>query len=285
MDAGQPSRTALATAAARAAHIIVDREPWIFQDRLAFLLLGDVADDLVAVHREAGRAGVLASMRVAITTRSRYAEDRLAEAVPRGIGQYVLLGAGLDSFAYRSPLAHQLRVFEVDHPATQTWKRERLAAAAIPVPNQVRFVPVDFRVDSLSARLDDVGFDRSRSAFVSWLGVSQYLTDDAIGATLDVISGFARGTELVMEYLLPAERRDEAGRALAEFFMPRAAAFGEPWVTFLTPTDIVERLAAGGMVVVDDVGRRDQIDPVLWERSDALHPHELGRLARAVVAT
>jgi methyltransferase (TIGR00027 family) len=193
-------------------------------------------------------------------------------------------GAGLDSFAYRSVLVDQLRVFEVDHPATQAWKRERLAAATLPVSTAVTFVPVDFRVDSLTDRLVDGGFDRSQPSFISWLGVTQYLTREALEATLDLIGGFARGTELVVEYLVPGEMRDESGQALAEFFMPRAADTAEPWLTFYSPTGIGELLAARGFVVAEDVGRKDQIEPSLWERTDGLRPHELGRLARAVVA-
>ena len=285
MDAGRPSRTALATAAARAAHLVIEHEPWIFEDRLAGVLLGEMAADLVDAHRDQANAVALASMRVAVTTRSRYSEERLGAAVGRGIRQYVVLGAGLDSFAYRSPLARGLCVFEVDHPATQAWKRERLTAAAIPVPGRVTFVAVDFRVDSLSDRLIEMGFDPSRPAFVAWLGVTQYLTEQAIDATLEVVGGFCEGTELAIEYLVPVEMRDADGQALADFFMPRAAAFGEPWLTFLTPTEIAGMLAARGMVVLDDVGRGAQIDTGLWERSDALRPHELGRLARAVVAT
>jgi methyltransferase (TIGR00027 family) len=284
VDNGQPSRTALGTAAARAAHLIVDRRPRIFEDTLALALLGDRADELVGVHHDREEAENLARMRVAMLTRSRYTEDRLAEVVARGTGQYVLLGAGLDSFAYRSPLVDRLQVFEVDHPATQAWKRERLGAASVPVPSTVTFVPVDFRVDRLTDRLVEAGYDRSRPAFVSWLGVTQYLTADAIGATLDAIGGFAAGTELVIEYLLPAEMRDAGGQALADFFMPRSAAFGEPWLTFFAPAGIGELLARRGLVVTEDVGRRDQIDPGLWERSDGLCPHELGRLALAVVA-
>jgi methyltransferase (TIGR00027 family) len=284
VDNGQPSRTALATAAARAAHLIVDRDPRIFDDTLAFVLLGHLAEEFVGVHRDATNAGNLARMRVAMTTRSRYTEGRLAEAVGRGIGQCVILGAGLDSFAYRSPLVGQLRIFEVDHPATQVWKRERLVAAGVAVASRVTFVPVDLRVDSLSDRLVDRGFDRSQPAFVSWLGVTQYLTSETLKAALDVIGGFARGTELVMEYLVPGEMRDESGQALADFFMPQAAAAGEPWLSFYSPGGIGELLAAHGMVVTEDVGRRDQIDVSLWERSDGLRPHELGRLVRAAVA-
>lgn len=285
MDAGRPSRTALATAAARAAHLVVDGEPWIFEDRLAGVLLGDLAADLIAAHRDPRDAEALASMRVAITTRSRYTEDRLAEAVDGGLAQCVLLGAGLDSFAYRSPLASGLSVFEVDHPASQAWKRQRLAAAAIPHRDRVRFVAADLGVHSLSQRLIDMGFDPSHPAFISWLGVTQYLTAEAIRATLDVIGGLCAGTELVMEYLVPAQMRDGAGRALADFFMPRAAAAGEPWLTFLTPADAVGLLSARGMVVSADVDRREQIDPSLWERSDELRPHQLGRIIRATVAT
>jgi methyltransferase (TIGR00027 family) len=223
-------------------------------------------------------------MRVAMTTRSRYAENRLLQATRHGTGQYVLLGAGLDSFAYRSPLARRLRVFEVDHPSTQALKRQRLADAAIRVPDQLSFVAVDFAVDSVAERLREMGFDRSRPAFVSWLGVTQYLTESAIGTTLDAIGDFCPGTELVMEYILPAERRDEAGQALADFFMPRAAAVAEPWLTFLTPADVRRLLARGRMTVLDDVGRRDQIEPWLWRRSDSLVPHQLGRVTRAVVS-
>jgi len=272
------------TAAARAAHLVIDHEPWIFEDRLAGVLLGERAADLVDAHRDPANAVALASMRVAMATRSRCSEARLGEAVGRGIGQYVVLGAGLDSFAYRSPLARGLCVFEVDHPATQAWKRERLSTAAIPAPSQLKFVAVDFRVDSLSDRLIETGFDPSRQAFVAWLGVTQYLTEQAIDATLEVISGFCEGTELVIEYLVPVEMRDAAGQALADFFMPRAAAFGEPWLTFLTPAEIAGMLAARSMVVLEDVGRREQIEPGLWARPDALRPHELGRLARAFVA-
>jgi O-methyltransferase involved in polyketide biosynthesis len=135
----------------------------------------------------------------------------------------------------------------------------------------------------LSDRLLDAGFDRSRPAFVSWLGVTQYLTEDAIGVTLEEIGGLCAGTELLMEYVVPVELRDGPGRALADYFMPRAAACGEPWLTFLTPADVAGLLAARHMEVLEDVGRSDQIDQWLWKRSDRLRSHQLGRISRAVV--
>jgi methyltransferase (TIGR00027 family) len=273
----------MGTAAARSAHLLVDHVPRIFEDTLASALLGDLADDLIRLHSQGGDVENMARLRVVMTTRSRYTEDRLSEAAGRGIAQYVILGAGLDSFAYRSSLADQLRVFEVDHPATQAWKREQLAAAQIAVPSGVTFVAVDFRIDSLADRLIDMGFDRSQPAFVSWLGVTQYLTREDVGTTLDVVGGLAPGTELVMQYLLPREMRDPSGEALANFYMPLSAAFGEPWLTFFTPPEVGELLAARGLAVFEDVGCKDQIDASLWERSDGLRPHELGRLVRAVV--
>jgi len=281
---GQASRTAMATAAARAAHLVVDGEPKIFEDTLAAPLLGDLAEELVASHRDRADRETRASMRVAMTVRSRYCDDRLNDAAARGTGQFVLLGAGLDSLAYRSSVLGSMRVFEVDHPATQAWKRERLAAAGIPVPDAVAFVQADFRRDSLRDRLVGAGLDPSRPAFVSWLGVTQYLTPDAIELTLDSLRGLASGTELVMEYVVPAGLRDEDGLALADFFVPRAAAMGEPWLTFLSPADVARLLAARGMAVVEDLGRKDQVDASLWQRTDGLRPHELGRVARAVVA-
>jgi methyltransferase (TIGR00027 family) len=194
----QPSRTALGTAAARAAHLIVDRPPWIFEDSLAELLAGEAGSELIARHRKVPTATGPASLRVSMTTRSRYTEDRLAEAIDRGVRQYVILGAGLDSFAYRAELPSDLVVFEVDHPVSQAWKRQRLADASIPVPDTVRFVPVDFTVDSLTQQLSEHGFDRSRSAFVSWLGVTQYLSVESISATLQALGGLARPLQLVM---------------------------------------------------------------------------------------
>ncbi len=133
-----PIRTALAAAAARSAHLIVDGDPKIFQDSVALALLGSDADELIAVHRNSEEP-LFAALRGIMTSRSRHVEDRLAEAVDSGVDQY-LLGSGLDSFAYRSPLVGKLRVFEVDHPDTQSWKLSRLAQARVTVPAQVQFV-------------------------------------------------------------------------------------------------------------------------------------------------
>jgi methyltransferase (TIGR00027 family) len=285
MNDGQPSQTALTAAAARAAHLIVDDDPPIFADTLAYALLGDRAEEFIGYHRAHGGHIILSSARAAVTTRSRYTEDRLAEGVRRGIAQYVILGAGLDSFAYRSDPGGQVRVFEVDHPATQRWKRRLLTDAGIAIPGSVTFVPVDFEAESLADRLVAGGFDPSRPALVSWLGVTMYLTREAIGQTLAVIGGFAAGTEIVIEYMLPAELRDAAGDAYAEAVMPVAAERGEPWLTFLSPQEMSALLQEHGFGLIEHVRQHDAIDAALWERSDAVRAGELSVLARASVRT
>jgi methyltransferase (TIGR00027 family) len=219
----QPSQTALAAAAARAAHLVVDSEPFIFQDPVAMALLGDRAEEMTGYHRLHGDHIVLAGTRAQVTTRSRYTERRLAEL------------AGLDTFAYRSPLAHQLRVFEVDHPATQRWKRDLLTAAQLAPPDGLAFVGADLERDALADRLTGAGFDPTTPALVSWLGVSFYLTRQAIAATLAAIGALAPATELIVEYALPPELRDARGRAYAEFALRVSEERGEPWLTFLTP--------------------------------------------------
>lgn len=286
MTTGQPSQTALMSAAARAAHLLVDDTPPIFADTLARTFLGERADELLGYHRSYGEHPVLSGARTTAVTRSRYTEDRLAELAGRGIDQYVILGAGLDSFAYRSGPADRVRVFEVDKPATQRWKRALLAETGTTVPPSVVFVPVDFEKESAPALADHLaraGFDPARPALVGWLGVTMYLTPEAIGQTLDVISGFAPGTELIVEHLLPAEDRDEAGRSYAELVMAAAAEQGEPWRTFLGVEQMEALLREHRLLPVEFARQRDTVGPAEWERTDTLRPFELSVLARASV--
>ena len=277
------SQTALTAAAARAAHPIVDRPPWIFVDALAEAMLGDLAEELLAYHRTHGDHVVLSGARAQVTCRSRYVEDRLAAAVRRGVRQYVLLGAGLDTFAYRSDLAWQVRVFEVDHPATQAWKRQRLSATGIAVPDGVTYVPADLEGDSIAGSLWDAGFDRSAPAVVSCLGVVMYLTGDALAGTLAAVGDFSPGTELVVDYMMPAEFRDADGQTYVDLVAPVVADRGEPWRTFLAPDEMSTLLAANGFATVRQVRQHDMVDPALWNREDALRPSDLARIAWATV--
>jgi methyltransferase (TIGR00027 family) len=283
MNLAQPSRTAFATAAARAAHLIVDGDPPIFSDTLALSLLGPRAEQAIERHRHNAANPAAWGTRALVTARSRYTEDSLAESVRRGVTQYVILGAGLDSFAYRCDLATRLRVFEVDHPATQAWKRQRLAEAQIPVPGTVTFTPVDFERDSLTGQLVASGFSMAEPALVSWLGVTMYLTPEAIGRTLGQLGGFAPGTEVIVNYMLPDSMRDADARAYASVVMPAAARRGEPWVTFLTPDEMSALLARHGFGAVRHVSQRETASASLWQRSDSLRPLNLSNLAHATL--
>jgi methyltransferase (TIGR00027 family) len=264
----------MTAAAARAAHLIVDNEPFIFADILAYPLLGAAAEDLVGYHRTHGAHPVLAGARAAVTTRSRYTEDRLAAAVRRGVTQYVILGAGLDSYAYRSP--HGIRVFEVDHPDTQRRKRGLLAGAGIAEPDTVIFTPVDFETDALADCLVRNGFDAARPALVSWLGVTMYLTRDAVEETLAVVGGLAPGTEIVVDHMLPEHLRDAAGQSYVDLV---AAEHGEPWLTFLDPDELAAMMRKCGLEPVEHVSQRDAVPPELWNRTDPLRATDLAVLS------
>jgi len=285
---GEPSFTAFTAAAARAAHLMVDAPPVIFADTLAGAMLGERAEEFIAFHRMHGTHPILAGARAQVTCRSRYAEDRLADAAGRGVGQYVLLGAGLDTFAWRSPLAGRVRVFEVDHPATQAWKRrvesdpgwKRRVRAA---PAGAAFVAVEFGRDSLRDELGRAGFDFGAPAFVSWLGVTVYLEPDAVGQTLAVAGGFAPGSEIVVDYMLPAGLRDAAGEEYAGQIGPVAAERGEPWLSPFGPDEMTALLCGHGFGAVRHVRQQDMVPAAAWDRTDALRPAEPSRIAHARV--
>jgi methyltransferase (TIGR00027 family) len=285
MKNGQPSLTALTAAAARAAHLIVDDEPRIFADTLAEVLLGDRASELISFHTLHGAHPVLAGARVQVTCRSRYTEDALDRAVRRGIAQYVILGAGLDSSAYRGRPAGagRVRVFEVDHPATQDWKRRALTDAKVPVPDDVTFVAADLTADSLAGRLAAAGFDAAAPALVSWLGVTMYLTPDAIARTMTVVGGLAPGSELIADYMLSEELRDEAGARYASLVAHASAERGEPWLPSVTPAEMTDLARRAGFGAVRNVRQCDAIPAALWRRSDSLRSADLAMLFHGVV--
>jgi methyltransferase (TIGR00027 family) len=280
---GRPSTTALMAAAARAAHLIVDDEPRIFADPLAGRLLGDRAEELISYHTLHGTHPVLSGARVQAACRSRYAEEALARAVAAGVAQYVILGAGLDSFAYRGALAGRVRVFEVDHLASQEVKRSALAAAGIPVPGNVTFVPADLAADSLARCLATAGFDHSAPAVLCWLGVTMYLAVDAIAETMTVIAGLAPGSELIADYLLPEDARDEEGALYGRLVAQASADQGEPWRSSFTPAQIADLARRAGLGAARSVRQCDTIPAALWRRTDSLRPAELAVLFHGTV--
>lgn len=258
MQPKEPSRTAWGAARHRAVHQRIEGGA-IFADPLAVPILGgdvsvaaDGSDALV--HENDTHPGSRA-MRFFIVSRSAFAEARLAEAVAeRGAAQLVVLGAGFDTFAYRNPFGERLRVFEVDHPATQAWKRERLAAMGIALPDWLTFAGVDFERERFEDRLVEAGFDPTLRSFVFWLGVSMYLSPDAIDATLATIARWPGGGEIVFDYAEPPnDEMSERGRAARAALEARVAAVGEPFIGWLQLDDLHARLKALGYVEVEDL--------------------------------
>jgi methyltransferase (TIGR00027 family) len=247
MQAGEPSRTALGAAGHRAAHQVLE-SGLIFADPLALRILGPDANAAI----EAARSDpARRRLRLFIAVRTRFAEDALAAAVVSGVRQLVVLGAGLDTFAYRSPFGDRLRVFEVDHPATQAWKRRRLDDAAIPLPPVLRFAPVDFEHGTLADGLTAAGFDPAQPGFLTWLGVVPYLTEPAVFSTLAWIASLAGGAHVVFDYGNPPLPGDDAAhRQLAE----RVAAGGEPFRSHFETDILHAKLAALGFGRIEDLG-------------------------------
>jgi methyltransferase (TIGR00027 family) len=250
MQTGQPSRTALGVAGLRAAHQVLDHAA-IFTDPLALRILGADAEAMVRdAETDIGRQ----RLRWFIAIRTRIAEDALA-AVQNGVRQLVVLGAGLDTYAYRAPPSDDLRIFEVDHPLTQAWKRERLADAAIATPATLRFVPVDFEREALADSLAAAGFDPAQQTFFSWLGVVPYLTEQAVFATLGFIAGLPGGAHVVFDYVNPtASIVEESRRAAHEALAARVAALGETIQCHFDSETLRARLAELGFRDVEDLG-------------------------------
>jgi len=276
MQVGQPSRTAFAAAAHRAVHQILERGH-IFSDPLALRILGADAE---TVTRDAEEHPSRRRMRIFIAARTRFAEDALAAAVERGVSQAVVLGAGLDTYAYRCPFGDRLRVFEVDHPATQAWKRERLAGAAIPLPGSLTFAPVDFERETLSAGLHAAGFDPARQTFFTWLGVVPYLTEEAIWSTLGFIASLPNGAHVVFDYSDPPESLSAEARAFHDARAARVDALGETWLTYFEAPRLREKLTSLGFSDVEDLGP-PQIYARFFPNRPGVPPAKGGHILRA----
>ncbi|WP_433194762.1 class I SAM-dependent methyltransferase [Nocardia sp. CA-107356] len=262
MQLGQPSRTALATAYARAYHQIAS-EPRIFTDPLAIQIADVTPDQLAdldsATMQEGDADGAMRRRRrMFLAARARFAEETITDAVAHGTRQVVILGAGLDTFAYRNPHP-DVRVFEVDHPDTQAWKRQRLDATGIEIPPSLTFAPVDFESQTLAAGLADADFDRSRPAVFIWLGVVMYLTQETVLDTLRFIAGQATPVQVVFDYLYPASASTPEYVAQRTARADRVAAVGEPWLSFFTADEIANLLRDTGFDRVDDRAAPDLI--------------------------
>ncbi len=265
----KPSRTALGVARRRAVHQLLDN-PKVFDDPLAVTILGpEGASDLKSDPKN--NHPVSRGLRAFVAARSRFAEDELARAVENGVRQYVLLGAGLDTFGHRNPHAEAgLRVFEVDHPSTQQWKRAQLRASGIATPAGTVFAPVDFERQSLADGLQAVGFDASQPAFFAWLGVVPYLTEEAFRATLGFIAAMPAGSGVVFDYGLANSKLSLRERAAREFLSSRVAMAGEPFRLFFKPKQLAEQLHELGFSAIDDLDADAINQRYFRDRADGL---------------
>jgi methyltransferase (TIGR00027 family) len=263
----------------RAAHQLYDSYPLVFDDPIAVPILGP--EFLPEVERTQFKRHKPHSvaLRAFMVARSRYAEDLLAGAVARGVTQYVLLGAGLDTFAYRNPFS-QLHVFEVDHPATQQWKHDLLAANSIPIPSSLTYVPVDFEHQQLATQLAAAGFDPRRPAFFAWLGVVPYLTSAAFRATLALVASSAPRSGVVMDYGQPRSALPYLEQLAHDSLASRVQLAGEPFQLFFTPPEMAAELTA--FHNIEDLGSLELNERYFRHRSDNLRL--LGSAGRIVSA-
>jgi methyltransferase (TIGR00027 family) len=250
LQKSKSSQTALSVALRRAVHQLHE-VPLVFDDPIGARILCQTHAARLPAMIESRNEPFSLALRAFLVARSRYAEDRLHAAVAAGVRQYVLLGAGLDTFACRNPHP-QLRVFEVDHPATQQWKRELLEASGVTIPANLSYAPVDFEVQTLSAQLAIAGFDASAPAFFAWLGVVPYLTLPAFRATLDFIASRAAGTGVVFDYGQPREALPIAEQLVRDEMASRVGQAGEPFQLFFRPAEVAAELAA--FAGVEDLG-------------------------------
>lgn len=253
MQAGTPSRTAFAAAAHRAAHQVLEGGR-IFSDPLALCILGE---DAATVARRAEERSSGRRLRLFIAVRTRFAEDALAAAIERGLRQLVVLGAGLDTYAYRGAFRERLRILEVDHPATQEWKRQRLVDAGIALPANLTFAPVDFERQGLADGLAAAGFDPALPTFFTWLGVVPYLTAEAAWSTLRFIAQLPGGAHVVFDYSDPPETLSPEMRSAHEERAARVASLGEAWVNYFETDQLRAKLTELRFSEVEDLGPRE----------------------------
>jgi methyltransferase (TIGR00027 family) len=282
--AGERSRTIDRPALMRAAHQLLDDEPKIFRDPFAV----GITDGASRAEIESRASELLTPacklLRSAFVLRSRYAEDELASAIQKGASQYVLLGAGLDTFALRQPAhAADLRIFEVDHPATQRWKLSLLRSRGAKLPRNLAHVPVDLQVEALDEPLRRAGFDRRKPAFFSWLGVTQYLDERAIQSTLRYLAGLAPGSGVAFSFTPPEDALDGLDREEARAAADRAAALDEPWRTRPAADFLANRLRTLGFSRIEHLHPAHAERLYFNDRKDGLRAARFEQLISAFV--
>ena len=281
MIPAQASRTALRVALHRAAHQLLD--PPVFVDPLAVRILGPKVEAAFRADPEQYDTTRFArEMRAFMAVRARFAEEQIARAREAGVRQVVILGAGLDTYAYRSSAAPQVTIWEVDHPATQAWKRELLAGAGIETPAHVNFVAADLAREPLEGVLAAAAFEARAGAVFSWLGVTQYLSPDDVFSTLRYVAGAtAAAGGIAFDYSIAPQLLGLAERRAYEALAARVSAVGEPWLSHFVPADLVTALTNSGFAVARDLDPQELLQRYAAGGAD---PPRLGRLARLMWA-
>jgi methyltransferase (TIGR00027 family) len=275
-----PSRTALRVALRRAAHQLLDH-PKILDDPLAVPIVGDAASEIRA-NPVRHHSRTAKHFRAFLVVRSRFAEDQLAASVARGVTQYVVLGAGLDTSAYRGIALASLSVFEVDHPNTQAWKTKCLQTADISIPSSVRFVSVDFERQDLAAELHAAGFRADRPAFFSWLGVVPYLTRGAAEHTFAFLGKLPESSGVVFDYAVPRSSLGFLERLALDALSRRVARAGEPFRLFFAPEQLDEFLRGLGFRRIEQLAAKEINQKYFTGRKDGLRvAGAAGRIACA----
>lgn len=282
MRPNEASGTAQRVALRRAAHQLLDKPP-VFDDPLAVRIVGlDPASLRAALGQEA--MPLAPHMRAFMAARSRYVEDALARGVRQGVRQYVILGAGLDTFACRNPYpAETLHVFEADHPATQAWKLARLDEVELAPQGRVTFAPIDLEQHTFGEGLRTAGYDAAQCTLFSWLGVTQYLSVDTVMETLRFMAAAPPGSGVVFDYALSPDLLNPEERRVFEAIARRVAAAGEPWRANFEPVSLMNDLRAMGFARVEDLSPKTLNDMYFGNREDGLRVGRLAHLMHAEV--
>lgn len=282
MIPAQPSRTALRVALRRAAHQVMDGKPLVFEDPFAVSILGPEAQEELGRTPKASRKPFSAALRAWVVARARLAEDLLAAGTTSSRNrQYLILGAGLDTFALRNPFS-EVQVFEVDHPATQAWKRERLQASGLHLPSSAHLVAVDFESQSLQEELLRSGFDLHLPTFTAWLGVVPYLTPEAFAGTCRFLAQLPPRSGVVFDYIQPRESLPPVEQLMHDSLAARVAQAGEPFRLHFTPETLRKELRQHDLRIVEDLGGDELNQRYFRHRSDGLQVRgSAGRVCHA----
>lgn len=264
----QPDNTALRTALWRALHVLTDEKPYVIDDKIGYDLIKPETD-----WQERPDMKYTKRLRASIVARARFVEDIAKNEIENGIKQYVLLGAGLDSFAQRNAeISSQVDIYEIDQPDTLAWKEEKLIENGYKISDNLHFVPVDFETSSWWTELLNKGFDPNKKAVVSCTGVTLYLIKEAITDTLKKMTSLASGSTIAIAFYLPLEQLDEEDKPMQEIAIKGAAASGTPFVSFFSVDEIIKLAKEIGLKEIKITSTKDMAERYFKNRTDNFIP-------------